>query len=114
MVGGLVAASASEWNEVSTIQATGAKKTRVITQAVVVQTRPPPFGQVALSAGRLLPAVQEGAGPLERRCAHRACSSRKSELTTRSAKVATMIVPITVTTPAAAASPYWNFRKVVR
>ena len=46
--------------------------------------------------------------------AHQAFSSLNRDEMVRNAKVATMIVPSTTTTPAAAASPYSNLRNMVR
>ena len=52
--GGLLAASASRWKDVSTIQATGATKSSVSSQAIVVQTGPAAVPVVLSSASRFV------------------------------------------------------------
>ena len=104
--GGLVAASGSEWKEVSSIQSAGRQKTMPTTQA----SRPS-------AAERRLAAVRRARMPGARGAAVRGigggqgaharpASSLKRDETTRRAKVAITMVPITTTTPAAEASPY--------
>ena len=121
--GGFVAASASLWNEVSTIHATGSEEQNGQRPR---DERPdgPPSVRVLVSSIRLRrrragatrrdrPAGRSGDVRVNGR-AHRPASSRKSDEMVRSAKVAMMIVPITTTTPAAAASPYSYLRNIVR
>ena len=104
--GGLVAASASLWNEVSTIQTTGSTNRMPTTQASRLQPTPGAVLRVLL-CGRAC-GVRRVAG-IGVRCrviaAHRPVSSLNSDDTVRSANVAMMIVPMTTTTAAAEARP---------
>ena len=114
MDGGFVAASVSEWKEVRIIHRTGAAKSRASSQAArpaavllrVGSMRDLPRAECGRcsSAVRAGQAVLAGCGRGEG--AHRAASFLKSEKTVRRAKVATMMVPMTTTTPAAEARPY--------
>ena len=97
--GGLVAASASWCNEVSTIQATGAKKISVTHPGA----RPPSTGPAIAARLGLGARVAGRAGwssatiglRLVRRGGHREISSVNSDEMVRRANVATTIVPIT-------------------
>ena len=114
-----MAASDSLCSEVSTIQATGAKNSSVITQASNAHPGPALIELSSLAFRRALGALRgvEGdglVGGVGTVAAHRDISSLNRDEIVRRAKVATMIVPITTTTPAAAASPYSYLRNMVR
>ena len=101
--GGQVSAADSGLNAVSTIHSTGMKKAMPTTQPSTVQ----PAWPVSSRARRLARRSVTGAAR-RRRCRYRghfASSNWKTLANSRSAKLATMIVSTTVTTPAAAAPP---------
>ena len=93
----MVAASDSEWKDVSTIQAMGRKKTIPASQA----TRPQ-AAELPWRARRRPDWAGDAVGGAHARDA----SSRNRDETTRSAKVAMMIEPMTTRTPAAEARPF--------
>ena len=101
--GGQVSAADSGLNAVITIHRIGMKKAMPTTQPSTVQPASP-----EISRARRL---RRGPGPAPaaaRRCrdrGHFASSNWKTRANSRSAKLATMIVSTTVTTPAAAAPP---------
>ena len=101
--GGQVSAEASGLKAVSTIHRIGRKKAMPTTQPSTVQPARPVISRAGCSASaRPAPAP----APSRRRDrGHRASSNWKTRANSRSAKLATMIVSTTVTTPAAADPP---------